>query len=83
LERTVIHHYLELNSTSSAHWAVGGNSYHNRILVQINDGHEEARIALTKEQAAEMVDKMLKQLDLAFVQNEQELPAKRKVKPRK
>ena len=40
------------DDTSSAHWAVGRGE--DRVLIQINDGEEEARIHLTPEEAREI-----------------------------
>jgi hypothetical protein len=53
----MIHHYTK-EGHDATHWGVSiGSSIDNKpdkILVQVNDGMDEARIALTVEQAKEL-----------------------------
>lgn len=49
------------DNTSSAHWAVGRGE--ERVLVQVNDGEEEARIHLTTGEARDMAKMLCAQAD--------------------
>jgi hypothetical protein len=63
---SMIHHYLDETKMDGKHWGVSHSSDHKnkptKILVQVNDGIDEARIALSFEQAHEMYEALHEQL---------------------
>jgi hypothetical protein len=60
----MIHHFLKIKHdpesseyTSSAHWAIGKNN--QCILLQVDDGLEQARVMLTPEEAIDIAIELL------------------------
>lgn len=61
------HIYLKLYpENSSAHWATGITGKTKRILLQIDDGIEQARITITEEEAVDIASSLLDQVHKIF-----------------
>lgn len=50
----MIHHYIN-NDCSGEHYAVGVSSHSNKILLQVQERSEQARIAINIEQAKHLI----------------------------
>ena len=52
----MLHNHIK-DDNSGDHWAVSHNS-NGQVLVQLQEGGEQVRVALTPEQASHMIEKL-------------------------
>lgn len=58
----MLHHYLR-EDTSGDHWAVGRDSFHKKVIVQLQEEGNQARVAMTAEQARQMAAELIRHAD--------------------